>query len=90
LLEVTLGRANCAFTVDVEGFAESHAQSVGVERTLLDHGVMDREIDENLAATLQLLGEHGVNATFFFLGRIALSAPELVRQVASAGHEIGR
>lgn len=50
---------------------------------------MDREIEENLNATLELLDLHSVQATFFFLGRIAVSAPRLVRQVAEAGHEIG-
>lgn len=79
----------CAFTVDVEGFAESHAQSVPVPPELLDVEAMDREIEENLAVTLDLLAEHNVCATFFFLGRIARSAPHLVRRVGESGHEVG-
>lgn len=82
-------KINCAFTIDVEGFAESHAQSVSIGASFLDVGVMDREIEENLAVALELLKEYGVSATFFFLGRIALSAPHIVRRVAEAGHEIG-
>lgn len=81
--------AVCAFTVDVEGFAESHAQSVRVPEALLDTPAMDREIEENLSVTLALLEQHRVKATFFFLGRIAQSSPRLVRRVADDGHEIG-
>ncbi len=50
---------------------------------------MDREIEENLEVTLGLLQDYDVSATFFFLGRIALSAPHFVRRVAESGHEIG-
>ncbi|MBI5868154.1 MAG: DUF3473 domain-containing protein [candidate division Zixibacteria bacterium] len=78
-----------ALTVDVEGFAESHAQSVHVEDSLLGADVNDREIAANLSVTLDLFAEHQRRATFFFLGRIARTAPDLVRQVADAGHEIG-
>ena len=78
-----------AFTIDVEGFAESHEQSVTIDPALLETSAMDREIEENLSATLDLLSEHQTTATFFFLGRIAQTAPHLVRRVADAGHEIG-
>ena len=38
---------------------------------------------------LDLLGEHGVKATFFMLGGRALAEPELVRRVAAEGHLVG-
>lgn len=38
---------------------------------------------------LDLLGEHGVRATFFVLGYVAERHPKLVRDLAAAGHEIG-
>ncbi len=38
---------------------------------------------------LELLADHGVQATFFVLGWIARRHRELVRQIAEAGHEIG-
>lgn len=79
----------CAFTVDVEGFAEGHAQTVRVDSALLDPAAMDSELDANLGVTLDLLARHSTRATFFFLGRIAQSSPRLVRRVAEAGHEIG-
>lgn len=38
---------------------------------------------------LELLGETGVRATFFILGYVAEQHPEIVREIADAGHEIG-
>lgn len=38
---------------------------------------------------LELLQEHDARATFFMLGSAALEAPQVVRQVADAGHAIG-
>lgn len=38
---------------------------------------------------LELLANAGVRATFFVVGRKALAHPQLVREIAAAGHEIG-
>jgi peptidoglycan/xylan/chitin deacetylase (PgdA/CDA1 family) len=38
---------------------------------------------------LEVLARHEVKATFFMVGRVAEQQPELVRQVAAAGHLIG-
>jgi peptidoglycan/xylan/chitin deacetylase (PgdA/CDA1 family) len=38
---------------------------------------------------LDALGEHGVRATFFVIGRQAERHPELVRRIAADGHAIG-
>jgi polysaccharide deacetylase family protein (PEP-CTERM system associated) len=38
---------------------------------------------------LDQLGERGIRATFFIVGDIALSNPDLVRAVHRAGHEVG-
>lgn len=38
---------------------------------------------------LDLLAEHGVQATFFMLGRFAQAEPALVRRIAAQGHLIG-
>lgn len=40
-------------------------------------------------ALLDVLAEHGAQATFFMLGSHAQAEPELVRRVAAAGHVIG-
>ncbi len=42
-----------------------------------------------MAALLALLDELGFRATFFILGMAARAYPELVKEVASRGHEIG-
>src|ERR1700723_2604631 len=38
---------------------------------------------------LDLLGGAGVRATFFVLGAVAERHPELIREIARAGHEVG-
>ena len=38
---------------------------------------------------LELLDRHRITATFFFTGDAARSHPEVVKAVASAGHEVG-
>ena len=38
---------------------------------------------------LDVLGEHGVKATFFMLGERAQTEPELVQRIAAEGHLIG-
>ena len=38
---------------------------------------------------LELLGEYQIRATFYIVGEIAKSHPQLVRDIANAGHEIG-
>jgi polysaccharide deacetylase family protein (PEP-CTERM system associated) len=38
---------------------------------------------------LEVLQEHGVKATFFVLGEVAVAFPGLVRSIATGGHELG-
>lgn len=38
---------------------------------------------------LEVLAKHDVNATFFLIGRYARQSPQVVREVAAAGHVIG-
>lgn len=38
---------------------------------------------------LEILGKHGVKATFFIVGRNAATYPEIVKNIAAAGHRIG-
>ncbi len=49
----------------------------------------ESRLQKNTADTLALLDEHNTKATFFVLGWIAERYPELVRQIANSGHEIG-
>lgn len=46
-------------------------------------------VEESAHRLLDILAQAGVKATFFVLGYVADQFPELVREVADAGHEIG-
>src|SRR4029077_13654587 len=46
-------------------------------------------IEEQVRTVLELLERHKVTATFFILGWIAEHHPNVVREIARAGHEIG-
>jgi polysaccharide deacetylase family protein (PEP-CTERM system associated) len=73
----------------VEGFVESNRESFHVDAKYIDPARENDEIRKNTAVCLELLEETGVKATFFIVGRIAYDIPELVKQIAKAGHEIG-
>src|SRR5439155_10261662 len=77
-----------------------HALSVDVEdwfqvlnmAQLIDRSDWDRlqlRCGEATRRLLELFARRQCKATFFFLGWIAERLPELVREVAAAGHEIG-
>ena len=76
-----------AFTVDVEdyfhvsGFADVIAPS--------DWGRFEYRVRSNTWRLLELLDQFQVQGTFFVLGWVADRSPELVREIAHAGHEIG-
>lgn len=56
------------------------------------HYGTDRPTGELVAPTrriLELFARRGVRATFFILGEVVGHYPELVREIAAAGHEIG-
>ncbi len=64
---------------------------VGAFNQLIQQGQWYRfetRFAQNTRKTLDLLDEYGVRATFFVSGWIADQQPELVREVASRGHEI--
>jgi polysaccharide deacetylase family protein (PEP-CTERM system associated) len=71
-----------AFTVDVEDWY--HGANDVLVRTS-----GDRRLHYGLGTLLDLLAEHHVKGTFFWLGLAAQENPHLVKQVAAAGHEIG-
>lgn len=69
-----------ALTVDVEDWIQS----------VYDHArpVTDRFV-ANTERILELFAKRGVRGTFFILGLAAKHAPDLVRRIHAAGHEIG-
>jgi polysaccharide deacetylase family protein (PEP-CTERM system associated) len=73
-----------AFTVDVED---------GISIAMRDaFGVTSPQTDRVVRLTskiLALLADNETKATFFVLGQVADKFPELIKQIASEGHELG-
>ncbi|MGH8501175.1 MAG: XrtA system polysaccharide deacetylase [Gammaproteobacteria bacterium] len=75
-----------ALTVDVEDYYQVSAFESVVRRETW--ASMTSRVEMNVERILTLLAKQGVNATFFMLGCVAERAPQLVRQIAHAGHEV--
>jgi len=75
-----------ALTIDVEEF-QAHACAKVIDRA--DWERIPGRVAANVRRLLALLAEHGTRATFFVLGWVADQHPELVREIAAAGHEVG-
>ena len=76
-------RISHAFTVDVEDWY--HGIPVGAETK----ASAERRLRRGLDVLLELLAFHGVRGTFFWLGPVVHEYPDLVRQVAAEGNEMG-
>jgi polysaccharide deacetylase family protein (PEP-CTERM system associated) len=72
-----------AFTVDVEDWYDGIPISSESKRS------SERRLHVGLERLLRLLAERDVRGTFFVLGPLASSHPELIRRIASEGHEVG-
>lgn len=75
-----------ALSIDIEEWFQTSPFQTSIPRdawTKLSSGV-----EHDTDTILQLLAEHHAHATFFVLGWVAERHPELVRRIASAGHEI--
>lgn len=71
-----------AFSVDLEDWYQ------GIELPLDSWGKHTGRIREGLDPLLELLDKHGTKGTFFTLGWIGEKYPELIKQIAGAGHEL--
>ena len=76
-----------AFTVDVEDYYQVSAFAKSVP--FADWDTFPSRVVENTRRVMELLARHSVQGTFFILGWVAERHPELVREIQSAGHEIG-
>ncbi|HXU39905.1 MAG TPA: polysaccharide deacetylase family protein, partial [Blastocatellia bacterium] len=72
-----------ALTVDFEDWYQ------GLEIPHTDWGGYEDRIVPAGRRLLRLLEETKTRATFFILGYVAEHHPEIVREIAAAGHEIG-
>ncbi len=75
-----------ALTIDVEDYFQVSAFAPYIRRD--DWDARECRIEGNVERILALLAERGVQATFFTLGWIAERYPQLVRDIAAAGHEV--
>jgi len=76
-----------ALTVDVEDYFSVSAFDDIVSRDAW--GSYESRVCRNTERLLQCFEDAGVRGTFFVLGWVAERFPQLVRQIAAAGHEIG-
>ncbi len=73
-----------ALTIDVEdAYNLAMRQRMGIDRPPTEAVVRTTN------AVLELLAKHQVKATFFVLGEVAAAFPQLIKNIAGAGHEIG-
>jgi polysaccharide deacetylase family protein (PEP-CTERM system associated) len=76
-----------ALTIDVEEHFQAHAFESAIPRSAWD--AQESRVVANTRRLLDLLAAHGARATFFVLGWVADRHPELVRDIAAGGHEVG-
>jgi len=76
-----------ALTVDVEDYFQVSAFERRIPRSDWDR--WESRAVANTQRMLAILAERGVRGTFFILGWVAEKFPELVREIASGGHEVG-
>ena len=76
-----------ALTIDVEEYFQAHAYAKVIDPA--DWERIPGRVTANVRRLLALLAAHSTRATFFVLGWVAERHPELVREIAAAGHEVG-
>ena len=76
-----------AMSVDLEDYFHVEAFAGSVSRADWPH--FESRVRRNTERVLELFGRYNCRATFFVLGWVAERDPALIREVASAGHEIG-
>jgi polysaccharide deacetylase family protein (PEP-CTERM system associated) len=81
-----MGSIRNALSIDVEDYFQVHAFETVIARSTWDS--YPSRVVANTQRILRLLAEYDVHATFFILGWIADRHPELVREIATSGHEI--
>jgi len=73
-----------ALTIDVEDYHSIFA------RDWLNREIKPTQaVVRNTTRILEMISRHAFHGTFFILGEVAESFPQLIRDIASAGHEIG-
>lgn len=74
------------FTVDVEEYF--HPTALAPYYPMSEWDGLERRSPHVIPRILELLASHDVRGTFFVLGWLAEREPDMVRQIAAAGHEV--
>ncbi|MEM9252693.1 MAG: XrtA system polysaccharide deacetylase [Planctomycetota bacterium] len=74
-------------TIDVEDWF--HVENLRPAVAPDSWGTRDARVVANTSRMLEMLDDAGVSATFFVLGWVAERYPQLVRDIADGGHEVG-
>ena len=72
------------FTIDTEDWFHANYE----DNLFQNDANIKSTVEENTEVYLGILDEYGAKATFFILGFVAEEHPELVKRIASMGHEI--
>jgi polysaccharide deacetylase family protein (PEP-CTERM system associated) len=75
-----------ALTIDVEDYFQVSALAPYIARTEWEE--RDCRVERNVDRILQMLADHGAEATFFTLGWVAERYPQMVRRIVDSGHEL--
>lgn len=75
------------FSVDVEEYFHALALASCAPRERWNS--LPSRVESNTGILLDLLDRHQTKGTFFVVGWVAESCPQLVRRIAAAGHEVG-
>ena len=75
-----------ALTVDVEDYYQVEAFAKVVRRE--DWTNWESRVERNTKFLLEMFAQRKVHGTFFTLGYVAEQHPQLIREIAQAGHEV--
>lgn len=81
-----MGQVPHHFTVDVEEYFQVSALEPYAPRSTWES--IPSRIDVGMRILLDLLAQRSTQGTFFVLGWVAKHHPQLVREIAAAGHEV--
>jgi len=76
--------SQAALSIDLESYW--HAELL---RTRVDRAHADDRVEAATRPLLDLLARRGVRATFFIVGEVIESHPDLIQTIVAAGHEVG-
>jgi polysaccharide deacetylase family protein (PEP-CTERM system associated) len=75
-----------AMSIDVEDYFHVNAFAKIIDRAGWDK--YERRVARNTRRVMELYADAGVKATFFVLGWVAEREPQLIKDIAAAGHEV--